>query len=338
MRADDVPAPVALLRMMTGYWVSKALYAAAELGVADLLVGGPRTTDELAAACGAHPSALYRLLRALASVGVFAEGEGRRFSLTPLAALLRSDVPGSLRSFARMFGAEQYRAWDDLLQSVRTGEPAFDRVFGTTYFQYLAHDPAAGTVFSEAMTAQSTQVAAAVVAAYDFSGISAVIDVGGGHGVLLATILRAYPEMNGVLFDRPQVVAGASPVLEAYGVTGRCTTVGGDFFASVPAGGNAYILAAVLHNWDDTRARVILENCRRAMRPESTLLVVGQVLPPGNAPSLGKWLDLHMLVLQTGRERTEAEYRALLGAAGFEMTRVVPLATGASIVEAVRSA
>ena len=337
MHGDDVAAPVALLRMMTGYWVSKALSVAAELGLADLLRDGPRTTDELAAACGADAPTLYRLLRALASVGVFTEtaGEGRRFALTPLAELLRSDVPGSMRALARMYGSEQYRAWDGLLDSVRTGSPAFDREFGASYFDYLTRSPGAGVVFNEAMTGWTTQVASAVAAAYAFAGSETVVDVGGGHGLLLATVLRAHPEMRGVLFDLPQVVAGAQPLLAAEGVADRCMAVGGDFFASVPEGGSVYMLAQILHDWDDDRCRVILQNCRRAIRPDGRILVVEQVLPPGNEPALGKWLDLHMLVLLTGRERTAAEYGALFAAAGFTLTAVIPTTSGASIVEGV---
>lgn len=337
MRVEDPPAPVALLRLMTGYWVSKALNVTAELGVADLFRDGPRTSDELAGMCGADPPTLYRLLRALASVGVFSEAPGRKFSLTPLAELLRSDNPGSMRALARMYGSEQYRAWDGLLESVRTGAPAFDRVFGASYFDYLAQNPEASAVFNEAMTGWTTQVADAVVAAYDFTGAGTVVDVGGGHGLLLATILRAFPEAKGVLFDVPQVVAGSQPLLEAHGVAPRCETVGGDFFASVPPGGDVYLLAQILHDWDDDKSRLILGNCHRAMGTSGKLLVVEQVIPPGNEPFLGKWLDLHMLVLLTGRERTEAEYRELLGAAGFDLARVVPTWSGASIIEAVRA-
>jgi hypothetical protein len=335
MQADDLPAPLALQRMMTGYWVSKALNVAAELGVADLLRDGPRISDELAAACGAHPPTLYRLLRALASVGVFAEGEGRRFALTPLAELLRSDVPGSMRALARMYGSEQYRAWGDLLDGVRTGEPAFDRVFGASFFDYLAGSPGSGAIFNEAMTGWTAQVADAVVAAYEFAGTRTVLDVGGGHGLLLATILQVYPAMHGVLFERPDVIVGGLPLLEAAGVADRCGVVGGDFFASVPDGGDVYILAQILHDWDDERCRVILGNCRRAMGPDGKLLVVEQVLPPANEAAFAKWLDLHMLVLLAGRERTEAEYRVLLAAAGFALTKVIPTRSGASIVEGV---
>jgi hypothetical protein len=333
MQADQ--APVTLLRMMTGYWIAKALNVAAELGVADLLRDGPRTVDELAAGCAAHPPTLYRVLRALASVGVFTEAEGRNFALTPLADLLRSDFPGSMRALARMYGSEQYRAWGDLLDSVRTGEPAFERAFGTSYFEYLAHSPQAGAVFNEAMTGYTTRVADAVVAAYDFAGIDTVVDVGGGHGLLLATILRAHQTVRGVLLDLPHVVSGAQPLLESAGVADRCETVGQDFFSSVSEGADLYMLAQILHDWDDERCRVILGNCRRVMKAEGKLVVVEQVLGPPNEASFGKWLDLHMLVLLSGHERTEEEYRALLGAAGFEIARVIATSSGASIVEAI---
>ena len=335
MHADDVPAPAALLRMLTGYWVSKALNVAAELGIADLLRDGSRTSDELADRCGVHPQALYRLLRALSSVGVFTEEEERRFGLTPAAELLRSDVPGSMRALARMYGSEQYRAGGNLLESVRTGEPAFDRLFGTGYFEYLAHDLEANAVFNEAMTGWTAQLADAVAAAYDFDGRGVVVDVGAGHGLLLSTVLRAHPAMRGILFDLPHVAATARPLLEQAGVAARCETVGGDFFDSVPAGGTYYLLAQILHDWDDERCRVILDNCRRAMLADGRLLIVEQVLPPANEPSLGKWLDLHMLVLLTGRERSRAEYAALLESAGFELENVVPTSSGASIVEGV---
>jgi hypothetical protein len=311
MHADDAPAAVVLLKMMTGYWVSKALNVAAELGLADLLQDGPRSSDDLAATCGVHAPTRYRLLRALASVGIFTEVDGRRFALTPLAELLRSDVPGSMRALARMYGSEQYRAWGDLLDSVRTGRPAFDRTFGASYFEYLASSPAGDAIFNEAMAGWTTQVAEAVVAAYDFAGVDTVVDVGGWHGLLLATILRAHPAVRGVLFDQPHVVKEAQPRLQAAGVAERCATEGGDFFVAAPAGGDVYVLAQILHDWDDERCRVILGNCRQAMRPAGRLLLVEQVLPPANEPSFAKWLDLHMLVLLTGRERTEAEYRDL---------------------------
>lgn len=331
----DVPPAVALIQMLTGYWISKALSVAAELGVADHLREGPRASDDLATTCGVRAAPLYRLLRALASVGVFREEEGGRFALTPLAELLCSDAPGSMRALARMYGSEQFRAWAGLEDSIRTGEPGFGQVFGTSYFDYLESHPPSGEVFNEAMTGWTTQLADAVATAYDFSGSRQVVDVGGGLGVLLSTILRANPTMEGVLFELPRVAADAKPFLEKAGIADRCTTVGGDFFESVPDGGDTYVLAQILHDWDDDHCGVILGSCRQAIHSDGRLLVVEQVVPPPNEPSLGKWLDLHMLVLLGGQERTESEYRSLLAAAGFELTRVIPTQAGASIVEAV---
>lgn len=331
----EVPRPVALLQMMTGYWISKALSVAAELGVADHLREGPRTSDELASRCGVQATPFYRLLRALASAGVFREEEGRRFALTPLAELLRSDTPHSMRALARMYGSEQFQAWAELEDSIRTGEPSFGQVFGTSYFEYLESHAQSGAVFNEAMTGWTTQLADAVTTAYDFGASNQVVDVGGGLGLLLSTILRANPTVEGVLFELPHVAADAKPFLQKAGVADRCTSVGGDFFESVPGGGTTYVLAQILHDWDDERCGVILGNCRQAIHPDGKLLVVEQVVPPANEPSLGKWLDLHMLVMLGGQERTESEYRSLLAAAGFQLTRVISTHSGASIVEAV---
>ena len=332
---SGLPAPVALLQMLTGYWVSKALSVAAELGVADHLEDGPRAVTELAAECGAEPAALYRLLRALASVGVFSEEDGDRFGLTPLAEPLRSDVPGSMRALARMYGSEQFQAWAGLEESVRTGKPSFDQVFGTTVWDYFENNPETSAVFNDAMTGWTAQLADAVVTAYDFSDARQVVDVGGGLGLLLSTILLANPAAEGVLFEVPHVAADAALFLEKAGVVERSKTVGGDFFESVPDGGTTYVLAQILHDWDDEHCGQILRNCRRAMHSDSKLLVIEQVLPPRNEPSFGKWLDLHMLVMAGGRERTASEYRSLLATAGFDLTSVIPIRAGASIVEAV---
>lgn len=329
------PPPAALLQMMTGYWLSKAIYVAAKLGVADFLAEGPRNTDELAAVTQTHADALYRVLRALASVGIFSEVAPSRFALTPLAALLRSDTPDSMRALAIMYAEEQYRAWDDVLHSVRTGQPAFERAFGTRYFDYFATHPEASRVFNEAMVGWTTQVTDAVVAAYDFSPFGVVADVGGGHGALLAAILTCNPVARGILFDLPQVVEGAESFLTAAGVVDRCTRTGGDFFAEMPAGADAYVLSQILHDWDDERSVAILRQVRRAMPDHGKLLVVELVLPEGNDPFLGKWLDLHMLVLLGGQERTVAQYTTLLREAGFELAGVVPTSAQQSIVEAL---
>jgi O-methyltransferase domain/Dimerisation domain len=330
-----VPPPATLLQMMTGYWVSQALYVAAKLGVADLLADGPRPVEALAAATQTDAPSLRRVLRALASVGVFTEAHPGTFALTPLAALLRTGTPDSMRALAIMYAEEQYRAWGDLLHSVRTGQTAFEQQFGTSYFAYLARHPEADRVFNEAMTGYTTQLVGAVVEAYDFAPFQTIVDVGGGYGTLLAAILRRHPAARGILFDQPHVVAAAGEQLTVAGVAERCTTVGGDFFVEVPAGGDAYILAQILHDWDDDRSVAILQQCRSAMPSHGKLLVIELVLPPGEEPFFGKWLDLHMLVMLGARERTAPEYDALFRAAGLVLARVAPTAAGPSIVEAV---
>ena len=329
------PPPVALLQMMTGYWISKAIYLAAKLGIADLLADGLVSSDELAAATQTHAPSLYRVLRALASVEIFSEVAPGRFAFTPMAELLRSGTPNSMRALAIMYAEEQYRAWGDVLHSVRTGQPAFDHAFGMSYFEYFAKHPEASRVFNEAMVGWTNQVVDAVVAAYDFSAFGTIVDVGGGHGALLAAILRSNPAARGILFDLPHVVEGAEPFLAAAGVADRCTRVGGDFFAEIPAGADAYVLAQILHDWDDERSLAILRQVRRAVPDHGKLLVVELVLPEGNEPAFGKWMDLHMMVLLSGRERTAAEYATLFRATGFDLARTLPTPTGQSIVEAL---
>ncbi len=334
-KATESPPQVALLQMMTGYWVSQSVYIAAKLGIADVLQAGPKHYEELAAVAQVHAPSLYRVLRALASVGVFSERADGFFELTPTAALLQTTAPHSMRALAIMYYEEHYRAWGDMLQSVVTGGMAFDRVFGMSYFPYLAQHPESNEIFNQAMTGWSAQLDRAVLAAYDFSPFGTVVDVGGGYGRLLAAILSAYPHMHGILFDQPHVVVGAGVLLQGAGVNERCTTVGGDFFVEVPRGGDAYILAQIVHDWDDGRSLTILKNCRRALGPAGKLLLVELVIAPGNASDLGKFLDLHMLALLGGKERTAAEYRALLAEAGFTLTTIVPTQAGTSVVEAI---
>ena len=329
------PPPATLLQMMTGYWVSQALHVAAKLGIADLLADGPVDCEDLALATNTHAPSLRRVLRALASVSVFTEVSPGSFALTPLAELLRTETPGSMRALAIMYAEEQYRAWGELHHSVRTGETAFEQQFGMGYFEYLAQHPESDRLFNEAMTGWSHQLVGAVVDTYDFSAFKTVVDVGGGYGALLAAILQNNSGMRGILFDLPHVVASAEEQLAATEVADRCTFVGGDFFAEVPAGGDAYVLSQILHDWDDERCVAILGNCRQVIPDHGKLLVVELVLPPGDEPFLGKWLDLHMLVLLGGRERTAAEYNTLFRAAGFELARVVPTPPGPSVVEAV---
>jgi hypothetical protein len=321
--------------MMTGYWVTQAVYVAAKLGVADLLTDGSVSCDDLAVMTRTHAPSLHRLLRALASVGVFSEVTPGRFALTPLAALLQGETPNSMRALAIMYAEEQYRAWGDMLHSVRTGQPAFEHQFGMGIFEYFSKNPEASAVFNEAMTGWTMQIADAVVGSYDFSSFGTVVDVGGNQGTLLTAILRRHSATRGILFDLPHVVAGAEPILAKAGVGNRCACIGGDFFEAVPTGGDVYVLAQILHDWDDNRCVALLTQCRRVMPVHGKLLIVELVLPPGDEPFFGKWLDLHMLVMASGRERTAQEYGKLLRAGGFELSRVVPTPPGPSVVEAV---
>jgi hypothetical protein len=322
-----------LTLLITGYWISQAIYVAAKLLVADRLKDGPQTAEELAAAAGVASGPLYRVLRALAGVGVFAQQADGRFRLNPLAEPLREGGPESLRGLAVMVGEEQFRCWGDLFETVRTGEVAFDRLFGRPVFAYLAEHPEEAEIFDAAMTGFSGRAMRAVLDAYDLSGVATLADVGGGLGTNLAAALGRYPAMQGVLFDQPHVVERARPVLEAAGVWDRCKVEGGDFFEAAPDGVEAYLLGHILHDWDDAKAGLILDNLRRAMPAGAKLLLVEHVLPEGDGASFGKLLDLHMMVVCGGRERTESEYRRLFADHGFRLTRVVPTAGDVSVVE-----
>ena len=323
-----------LLQLTSGYWVSQMIYVAAKLGIADLLKDGPRTCEELAHATGTHARSLYRLMRALASVGVFSESEGGHFSLTPLAELLRSGEPSSMRALAIMLGEESYRAWGDLLYSVKSGEPAFERVFKVQRFEYLTQHPDAAAVFNEAMTGFFGRVHGAVVKAHDFSRATKVVDVGGGNGLLLTLILKANPRARGILFETPAVIPDAQRQIEAAGLAPRCEAVPGNFFESIPQGGDTHVLAHVMQSFDDDRCVKILSNCRHALPRTGTLLLIEPVIAPGNEPSPAKLLDLQMLVVTGGRQRTRAEYAALLEAASLRLIRVVGTDSGESVIEA----
>ena len=318
--------PIEELRhLIFGFRITQALYAATELGVADLLADGPRGADDLAAACGAHAPSLYRVLRLLASEGVFTETHDGRFALTPMAEVLRSDTPGSLRPMALFSGSEMtWRSWGSLVHAVRTGQPAFDHVHGSDLFEYFRHHPDEWAVFDQLMTTQTAPITRAVAAAYDFSPCKTIVDVGGGRGALALGLLEAYPHLRGVVFDQPAVAAAAKQVIEAAGLAGRCEAIGGDFFTSVPEGGDAYLAKYILHDWDDERCVAILRACRRAVSADGRLLVIELLVPPGEARSYAKSQDVNMLVSLTGRERTEAEYRSLFAAAGFTLARMIP--------------
>jgi hypothetical protein len=334
---NPVLPAVALRQMLEGYRISQSIYVAAKLGLGDLLKEGPKSSDELATSVEANPDALHRLLRVLASVGIFGQVDQSRFTLTPLGALLQTDVPGSLWGTAVLTGECWWRAYGELLYSVKTGKPAHDHVYGMRNFEYFAQHPETGQIFLAGIPARRGPLSMAVAAAYDFSGVHILIDVGAGAGDLIAVILKANPAMRGVVFDLPYIVDDARALVEAEGVAERCDVVAGDFFASVPAGGHAYILRSVIHDWDDEHAVAILKNCHQAMQGQGKLLLVERVMPERaeQAPQvvLG---DLEMLVMTPGgRERTEAEFRVLLAVAGFKPTAIVPTQSELSIIEGV---
>jgi len=341
-QAPELPPRLTLFQLVTGHYVSHALYVAAKLGIADLLAGGPQHYNELAKASGAHAPSLRRLLRLLASAGVLVEDDKDRFALTPIGECLRSDVHGSQRDMALLFAGSGTGAWGELLHSVQTGEPGIQRALGMDAFKFFAEHPEEAAIFNRAMTAVSTQVSIAVAAAYDFSAARKLVDVGGGHGVLLTTILKANPALRGILFDLPQVAEGAKMKIEAAGLASRCEAVGGDFFQTVPSGADATIIKSVIHDWDDARSLAILQNCHRAMAPHGKLLLVELVMPErvDQSPKsqIGAGSDVNMLVNTGGRERTDAEFRALLEAAEFKLTRIIPLEGSlSSILEGVRA-
>ena len=329
--APATSAAQVLARLLVGNQIQQAIYVAAKLGIADQLQDGPRDSAELAEIVGAHPDALRRLLRALASYGVVAADDERRFSLTPLGELLRSGTPRSVRPFALWSGGVSYQAFGALEHSVRTGGPAFEHLFGQEFFTYLAQHPESGEVFDEMMSRHTAPVACAV-AGYDFSGVDVVVDVGGGRGELLAAILSTHPAIRGVLVDQPRVLDEARRVFERTGVADRCTSVFGDIRRALPVG-DAYVLKSVLHGLPDDEAVQVLANCRRAMRPNGMLLVVEFVLPCDNGPSPGLLMDLLMLVGCHGRERTAAEFAALFEAVGLRLVEITATRHGYSVME-----
>ena len=325
-----------MLNLMIGHWVSRLIQIAAKLKLADLLKDGPRAADELAATAGVRAPQLYRVLRALASVGVFAETNNRQFKLTPLAATLQTDVPGSMRTGALMLNADwQWDAWQKLLHGVETDEVPFVKAHGMSVFEYLEKHPDDLAVFHNSTTGLTNP---AIAAAYKFSKFRTLVDVGGGHGAMLATILKANPKLNGVLFDQPSVIAGArnSRHVTVKGIAERCALESGSFFASVPRGCDAYIMKYILHDWDDERAVKILSNCRAAMNKNGRVLVVDSVIPPGNEPGYVKLLDIEMLIIG-GRERTKADFADIFRKSRLKLTRVLPTKGPLSIVEGVRA-
>ena len=337
MRHDEASPPGLRILEITysNFVIARALYAFAKLGIADLLGKSPLSSEELASAASVDPRALYRLLRTLSTADVVSESQDHRFTLGPLGEALRSDAPESMRAWAIFSGEPFYlQAWEQIVHSIQTGQPAWEQVHKVPVFEYIGKHPDAAQVFDQAMTSLSAGEAPAIVAAYPFSGIRKLADIGGGQGLMLRTILKAHPHMTGVLFDRPDAVEGVAAELGKDGLAERCEVVGGDFFQDVPAGADAYLLKYVIHDWDDERSLAILRNCRRAMTNNAKLLLVETVVPAPGESHFAKLQDLEMMVIAGAQERTIAEYTHLLERAGFWLVRVVPTTEPASILEA----
>lgn len=335
LRLKLMPPQLALIEMGVGVWISMSLHVIAKLKVADLLKDGAMTAEEMAPQLHAHPEALYRVLRLLSGVGVFHQDRNRRFSLTPTGQKLRSDVPQSARAMLHYIGEDwQMAPWVNILHSVQTGKPSFDHVYGMPFFDYCTQHPEAAHIFDDAMTSVVQLHAGAIIGAYDFSSFQSMVDIGGGRGLLLSAILQANVGLRGILFDLPHVVASAVPQLETAGVTSRCERVGGNFFESVPQGHEVYLLSHILHDWDDESCLRILKCCKQAMTAQSKLLITDAIIPPpDDSRYQGKLSDIQMLLVLTGKERTEIEFRTLIESAGLRVNRIIPTAAPEFIIE-----
>jgi hypothetical protein len=333
--SNQTPAPEQMLQIISGFWISRAVYVIAKLGIPDLLKDGPKSAEELALATKTHAPSLFRILRALVSVGVLNSAEDGRFAQTPVSETLVTDAPGSLRWFAvSELGQEHYPAWGNLMHSVHTGEIAFDNFFGADVWKYFQQNPEDAAVFNNSMSAVTAHTNEAITSLYDFSQFGKIVDVGGGHGGLITAILEKNPQVKGILFDAPEVIQGARPKIEAAGLADRLETVAGDFFKSVPEGGDAYVIKWIIHDWDDEKSNTILRNIRSRTQPNTKLILVDCVVPETDEPHFSKFIDLNMLVMTGGKERTEQEFAQLLAAAGFKLLRVIPTDLPHSIVEA----
>lgn len=336
--SSDIPPQEAVLRMTMGLGVSRCIYAAAKLGIADMLTDGPKHCDDLAAATRMHKDSLYRLLRALAGIGMFSETQPKVFDLTPMAACLQENVPGSLRNFIMLRGEEEYACWGELIHSLQTGESAFDRVHGISRFQYLRENPDAAKRYNRAMAGIGTgRNNDAVLNACDFSSVKTLVTIGPGQTSLLAAILQRYPGMQSILFENSNSIETSRDLMEREGLADRCKLLAGNFSESVPPGGDAYLLG-MLHILDDPKAIRVLQNCYQAMSGNGRLLVVERLISQENTPWRIKFADLNMLVMSSGRIRTEDEFRCLFESAGFRMTKIFPTKSVVNVIEGVRNA
>lgn len=333
---SELPPHAQVIQMATGHWLSKLIYTAAKLDLAGKLADEPKSAEELAGPMGLHQPSLHRFMRTLAGFGILTSPDGRRFALTPLGESLKTGAPGSARSTILTFcGPTFVKAFDQIDHSLRTGGTGFEAEFGKPIFDYFADHPDEASMFSESMVGFHGGETPAVAAAYDFSQFGTIVDVGGATGNMLSAILNRHTGPRGVLYDMPHVVADAPVLLEATGVADRVEIESGSFFEMVPAGGDAYIVSHIIHDWSEEQCLTILGNIRRAMKPDGKLLIVEFVLPDDDSPHLGKLADMIMLVVPGGQERTPEEYDELLSKASFKMTRVVPTDSPVSIVEAV---
>ncbi len=330
----ELPPTQIMMQLITGYWLSQAVGVAAHLGIADALASGPRTSEDLGTALGAHPKSVYRLMRLLASIGVFGQEGDDLFTLNPLGETLLSDGPGSVRNFAITETAPgHWLPWGRLIDSVKTGKPMARDTLGMELFDWYGQNPEEAGFFTAAMGNLSALAAAELVRVYDFSNAQKVIDVGGSHGILLEAVLLANTAAHGILYDLPHVIATAD--IEPR-VKERCELVSGDFFKSIPEGGDVHLLKQIIHDWDEERAALVLANCHRALSPGGKLLLIEMVVPGDNRPDFAQAMDLNMLAILGGRERTEQEYRKLLEASGFKLERILANHSPFSVIEAMR--
>ena len=334
MKQIELPPSAQLMKFIVGKWISKPIFVAAELGIADMLDEGPKSIQDLAIESKSHAPSLYRMMRALASVGVFSETEDKHFKLTPMAEYLKN---GKMRSIALLFNSDwSDKAWGYFINSVKTGDTAFEKAYGMPLVDWLEENPLAAEVFNEANAIKAASSHSAIVNAYDFSDINMLTDVGGGLGVLMEKILIANSAMKGIVADIPSVIQKTREMIQARGIEDRCQAVECDFFKKVPSGSDAYLMSNILHDWSDEQCRIILTNCKHAMKKESRILLVEMIVPPGNEPSVAKLLDLEMFVMTGGRERTEAEFKDLFEASGFKLSRIIPTEENICIIEGLR--
>jgi hypothetical protein len=335
-KTETAPPHAQLIQMARAHWVSHIVYVAAKLSLADHLAKTAKSAEELAGKTGTHAPSLYRLMRALANLGILTEDATPCFALTPLGDALKTGAPGSARATILTLASDWWmRGFGHLLYSVETGKSGFEKSLGMPIFDWLKKHPEEASMFSETMVGVHGAELPAVVAAYDFSGLTTIVDVGGATGNLLATVLASYPGSRGILYDLPHVVCDAPPLIQARGLTDRVTIEAGNFFETVPSGGDAYLLSHIIHDWTEDQCLRILENCRRAMTPGGRLLIIEMVLPAGDTQHPAKMLDIMMLVGPGGQERTEQEYGTLLSKAGLRLTRVVPTESPVSVLEAL---